>query len=222
MNRDVVKDTVRYKNLPYFYTTESKPLEFDLQFSLLNEEFTDKVLYELTSILGKSSYVKFQSMDYPGVIFYVIATSIDLITFGSNRGWINVHLENCCGNGFSDIQTIIKDFSNLTTTQTFNIDAHFNVGEYYYPQLNVDLKGSSTGFELRNLSDNNRLFGFSGLNVSESLETSFGEVTSSTGNYRLSKMLNNHAWFRLVQNRNILSINKPCVLQLVCQYGLYI
>lgn len=224
MNRNTIKDTVKHKDLPYFYTTESEPLEFDLQFSLLEEEFTDKVLYELTSIFSKSSYVKFQSVDYLGVVFYVIATSIELITFGSHKGWINVHLENCCGHGFSEIQTITKDFSNLTTTQTFTIDAKFNSNMYYYPQLNIDLKGASTGFELRNLSDGNRLTGFSGLLVLESLEIDNEKksIVSSTGNFRLDKMLNNHAWFRLVQNKNILSINKPCVLQLVCQYGLYI
>ena len=48
------------------------------------------------------------------------------------------------------------------------------------------------------------------------------EIISSTGNSRISNMINSHYWFRLTYGRNILSINSPCIIQIICNYPVYI
>ena len=168
-------------------------------------------------------------MDYPGIVFYVIATSIELITYGLYKGWIQVKLENCANFAFSPLEISTFDFTDLTSMQTFEIYAKFNVqhpkyGYYYFPKLLIDMKGSATSITLLNLSDGNRQFGFTGLSVLESLEidNELKQITSSTGNNRLDNMINNHAFFRLVYGKNIITVDNPCILQFQCQYPVYI
>lgn len=227
--KSVVKDIIRYRNIPYFYTTEKNVIEFDLKFSLLDNEFNDDILFELGKIFAKDRYVEFISMDYPGIVFYVIATSIELITYGLYKGWIQVKLENCANFAFSPLEISTFDFTDLTSMQTFEIYAKFNVqhpkyGYYYFPKLLIDMKGSATSITLLNLSDGNRQFGFTGLSVLESLEidNELKQITSSTGNNRLDNMINNHAFFRLVYGKNIITVDNPCILQFQCQYPVYI
>jgi hypothetical protein len=218
-NRSINKETVKDKT--YFYGIEKSPLEFDLEFSLLDKEFTQDVLFEINNIFAQDKYVSFKSSDYGGIIFYVITTSIELITYGRHQGWLKVHLENFSDHAFSEIQTYTRDFSTLTSPQTFDIDAKFNVNNYYFPKILVDLKGTSTGFTIKNLSDGGKTFGFTGLSTGESLEIDKPYITSSTGNYRLDK-LTNHNFLRLVKGRNILSIDSKTVIQVVSQYPVYI
>jgi hypothetical protein len=227
--RSVVKDTIRYKSLPYFYTTEQNVIEFDLKFSLLEGEFTEDKLYEISSLFSKNNYVEFRSIDYPGVVFFVIATSIELITFGSFQGYLQIHLENCAGHAFSEMMVSTFYFSSLTTPQIFEIDAKFNVphpkhGFYYYPELLIDMKGSATAITIIANSDAGRNFGFTNLTPLENLviDNELKQIISSTDNYRLSNMINSHAWFRLIQNHNIFTVNAPSIIQIKARYPLYI
>jgi hypothetical protein len=227
--KSVVKDTIRYKNLPYFYTVEKDIISFDLKFSLLNNEFDSDRLFEVSSYFAQDKYVEFTSADYPGIIFYVIATSIELITYGSFKGFLQVRLENFANFAISNLEIATFDFSNLTTPQTFELYAKFNVnhpkyGAYYFPKLLIDMKGSATSITINNISDGNRSFGFTGLTPLESLEidNDLKQIVSSTGNYRLNNMINNHAWFRLTKGLNKLIVNAPSTLQFQCQFLIYV
>ena len=227
--KSVVKDSIRYNKIPYFYTVEEDVIEFNLNFSLLDKEFDADRLFELGQIFTKDHYVSFQSCDYLGVEFYVICTSIELVTFGNYKGWISVKLQNFAPFAISN-SVITKDFSDLTTTQTFEIDAKFNVQHpkykeyYYFPKLLIDMKSTATTITLTNNSDGGRTFGFTGLTVLESLEidNEQKDITSSTGNNRINNMINLHAWFRLIAGKNILMVNVPCILQFQCALQVYI
>lgn len=229
--KSVVKDIIRYRNIPYFYTVEKGVLEFDLKFSLLDREFDSNRLFELGQLFAQDKYVEFRHIDYPEVVFYVICTSIELITYGSYKGWLQIKMENFANFALAYPSPHIStfDFSDLTSTQTFEIDAKFNVdhpkyGRYYFPKLLIDMKGSATSIIISNLSDGNRQFGFTGLSVGESIEidNELKQITSSTGNYRLDNMINNHNFFRLIRGKNVLSVNAPCILQFQCLYPVYI
>lgn len=229
-NKSIIKDSVRYNNTPYFYTVEKDVMSFDLKFSLLDREFDEDIIFELGRIFAKDKYVSFQSCDFPSAEFWVICTSMELVTFGQYKGWIEVTLENFAPFAVSPLQINTYDFSDLTTPQTFELNAKFNVTHpkyndfIYFPKIEIYLKGSSTGFTLTNFSDGGRTFGFSGLQIGESLiiDNELKQIESSTGLYRLDKMINNHNFFRLLAGKNILSIDKACVLQIICQYPIYI
>jgi hypothetical protein len=230
-DKNIIKDTIRTKNVPYFYITEKDVISFDLMVSLLDYEFTEDRLFEFGLLFGKDRYTKFWHSDYPSVEFYVIAKSMELVTLGQYKGWLKISLENATGFAFASPSPKVEtyDFSNLTSTQTFTIDAKFNVespkyGMYVFPTVLIDMKGSATSITIANKSDNNRTFGFTGLTTLESLtiDNENRQITSSTGNYRLGNMINNHAWFRFIYGRNVLTVNSPCILQFQTWYPVYI
>lgn len=227
-SKNILKDTIRYRNIPYFYGVEKDVITFDLKISLLDNEFDQNAMDELGRIFAKDRYVKFTSCDFPNIEFYVICKSMDLITYGTYKGWISVQLENFASFGVSHCEDY-WDFSNLTTTQTFEIYAKFNVMHpkykeyYYFPILNIDMKGSSTNITITNLSDENRTFGFTGLTAQETLEidNDAKSIISSTGNGRIDNLVG-HRWFRFVSNVNKLTINQPCILQFISYFPNYV
>lgn len=270
-SKNIVSDKVRYKDIPYFYTVEKQPIEFDLKISLLDKEFNNDVLFDLGNIFAQDKFVEFRSADFWGKVFYVICTEIELITFGSFKGWLNIHIINCAPFCFSEKFVHTIDLTNETLPYTFEIDAKFNVqnvkyGNYYFPELEFELVNSSiavfddtetiddtyllddthtfdtnydfsvffsylfdlepipnsTSFTLTNMSDGGRAFVFTGLQELEniSVNNELKQITSNTGLYRLNNF--NKLWFRLVRGRNLLQIYERCILQIKCQYPLYL
>lgn len=227
--KNIVEDRIRYRDIPYDYGTIKQPLEFTLLFSILDKQYTNDILMQLGKIFGSDNYVKFQTTDDLSKVYYVRPTSqIDLITFGNFKGWYQINLRNVTGFCFSPIEISNLDFSDLTIPQTFTIYNKSNVmhpkyNDYiYFPQLNIDLKGSATSIVLYNQSDGNRKFEMTSLSTLESLEVNndLRQITSSTGLDRIGN-LTNKLFFRLVYGVNIIQITTPAVIQVICQYPIY-
>lgn len=226
-DRNILKDIIKNRNIPYFYGVTEDTIKFDLKFSLLDEELTDDTMFELNTIFAKKYPIPFESMDYPGITFFVICTNITQVTYGSYKGWLQTTVESIAPFGFSMVNDP-KDFSDLTSPETFEIYAKFNVmhpkymSYYYFPKLLIDMKGSATSITLANLSDGNRQFTFTGLNVGESLkvDNDLKSIESSTGLHRISNF--NKNWFRLCMGRNLISINQPAIIEFQCMLPVYI
>jgi hypothetical protein len=221
-DRDIIENKSPYLDTPFFYKTNKNNIEFDLQFSILEEIYTEDTLFEINKIFAQDRYVTFQSNDYPKVFFYVICTSMSLVTYGLHKGWITVHMRTSAPYAYGLPQISDFDFSDLITPQTFEIFCKSNVmhslyGRYiYFPKLLIDMKGSATSITFNNLSDGNKAFGFTGLTQGESLEidNELKKIKSSTGLNRIGNMLTGHPWFYLSYGRNTISINTPAKIQI--------
>lgn len=216
-DRSIKKEKVNNKT--YYYGIDESPIEFDLQFCLKdNAVLTETNMFALTSIFAKDKYVSFTSTDYPNTIFYVIATSIEEVKFGSGKGYFNIHLENFSSHAYRAPTTTIFDFSS-TTDNFFQINATHNVGDYYYPIIEITMKDTSI-----TLTNNGVTFGFTDLNVDEVLTIDCGkrEIISSANVYRLNKMINNHNFFKLSRGINTITCDKSAILKFICQYPVYI
>jgi hypothetical protein len=196
--QEIIEEKIPYRDIPYLYRVEKQPLEFSIKFSILDDVYSSDVLFNLGMLFGQSKYVEFRTTDFMGKIFYIMRTSsIELITYGSFKGWYEMTVRNCAPYCFSEVEVSTFDFSDITSPTTFEINAKFNVPDqvgnyyYYYPELWVDLKGTSTGFTITNNSDSGRKYGFQNLNLLEEIYVNnrLKQIESSTGNYRLGNML---------------------------------
>lgn len=230
-NKNIIEEQIPFRDIPYFYRTEKSPIEFDLKFCLLDKEFTPDILFEMGMIFAKDRYINFSSCDFLGVEFFVITTSISLITYGSYTGWLQIHLRTSAPYGFAleNIQTFDCTEATSLSPIIFEIFNKSNVqnayGKYEYcPYLLIDMKGTDTSIELKNLSNSGYIFGFDGLTISESLEidNEMKQIISNTNQPRLSKMKNNHAWFYLLYGRNLISCNASAIIQMKCRFPVYI
>lgn len=229
--KSLIEEKISYVDKPYFIRTEKTPIEFDLKFSLLDKEFNSEVLQEICTLFSKDRYVSFSSVDFPFIEFYVIATQMTLVQYGNYQGWIQIHLRTSAPYGFTQKEITTIDCTSATPLSpvTFEIYNKSNVqnayGKYaYYPYLLIDLKNNNTDIQIRNLSNENYLFGFENLAENESIEidNELKQITSSTGLPRLGKMLNNHQWLYLGYKKNIFKCYNSCLLQFQCQYPVYI
>lgn len=229
-SQDIVEEKIAFKDIPYYYRTEKNPIEFNMKFSLLERKMTEDIMFKLNTIFLKSKYIPFQSCDYMGVMFYVISASVNIITYGSYKGWIEINMRTSAPYGFAIPKVITRDFSTLTIPETFIIYSKFNVmhskyNQYlYFPKMSIDMKGNATSITLTNISYGGNVFGFTGLTVGESLfiDNDSEEIISSTGNPRINKMINNFEWFALTAGKNIITISSPALLQILVQYPIYV
>jgi phage-related protein len=226
--KTIINEKKRNRDIPYHYGVEKNPIEFDLKFSLLDKDFDENRLYEIGKIFAKDEFLEFRSCDFVSKIFYVICTSLRLVTFGTYKGWVEAHMVNIAPYAFSEKIIIDKDFSDITTPTVFEIENSSNVTnsdgtDYYYPELYIEMSGN-TSITLKNLTDSGRETTFTNINPAETIyidnqneiiKSSLGEST-----YRLSNF--NKNWFRLIYGKNQISCNNPCILKFICQYPIYI
>jgi hypothetical protein len=221
--KSIIEEKIPNRDIPYFYGVSLEPIEFSLKFSTLDKEYDSKVLFELGKIFGKRTYVPFQSVDAMEKIYYVIATSpISIITYGQYRGWLEISLRCNAPWGWSLPEVSTFDLSDITAPTIIEIENKSNVNEYYYPELWIDLKGDSTGVILKNLSDGEREFQIQVENTNEQFyfNNQLKQIESSIGKYRLSNF--NKKWLRLLQGVNRLEVTGKSVIQIRCQFPLFV
>lgn len=226
--KDIIEEKIARKDIPYFYGTSKQPIEFSLKFSILDDVFSPEILLELGKIFGSGKYITFQSSDYMGKIFYVIATSpINPITYGQFKGWFEVTFRNSAPYCFSLPQISTFDLSTITTPTTIEIFNKSNVPDYkgdyyYYPEVYIDLKNNNTGITISNLSDDNRQTTLTGCTANDSIYMNgqMKQISATNTTSIFSKF--NKKWFRLSYGLNRIQVNNPCIIQFKCQYPLYI
>jgi hypothetical protein len=228
--KQILEDTLPNRDNPIFYGVQKQPLEFEMKFSLLQNKFTSEHLFQLGKIFGQDRYFPIQSVDYLGVVFWVMTTNqVNIITYGSFAGWYSINLRCNAPFGFSSPEVSTFDLSDITTPTTIMLENRSNVmhpklQDYYYePEIWIDLKSTSTGVKLTNTSDSNRIFEFTGLNLLEEIyiNNSLKQIESNTGLNRLSK-LTNHNFLRLIYGQNLITVNNPCIIQVKSEFPLYI
>ncbi|HBY19930.1 MAG TPA: hypothetical protein DEG71_02810 [Clostridiales bacterium] len=234
INRQIIggkslnEEQIPYNDLPYLYRISKQPIEFDLQFSILDKEYSSDTLMELGKIFGGDKYIPFTSCDYPQVQFFVICTSIELITFGLHKGYFSCKLRTSAPYAFALTEISTFDFSDISSPTTFTLVNKSNVsdslGNYYYipEKILIDLKDTSTEILISNNSDNGREFKFTSLSLLESLtiDNKMGRITSSTGLSRLSNF--NKNFLRLIYGTNNLVCFNKCILQFQSMFPVYI
>ncbi len=230
-SKNIINEKSSFRDVPTFYRTDKQVIEFDLLISLIEDEFTPERIQEFGKIFGGDKHIPFESCDYLGSMFYVIATSMNLITYGSYLGWLQIHIITSAPYSFT--KPIIQTFDCTTATPTvpltITVDNKSNVmhpkyNEYYYePELEFDLLGSNTAFKIVNVSNGGEIFEFTNLTALESIyvNNDLKQIVSSTGNYRLSK-LTNKKFFRLAYGVNILKVYGSSMLQIRSQFPLYV
>lgn len=213
-SKDILEESVSRNPVPYFFRTKFKPLEFTVHMAITDENgWTPERRYELASWLCRPNYCELISDDFIGRRYFVIVTNqADLMTNGID-GYIQVQFRCQHPYALSPIYIETFDLSDNTTTTQIILDNRSNIGLDYYPELEVELVSPSTGFSLKNLSNNGEIFSFSNLTTGEIINISNEkkQIISSTGNYRYSKW--NKKWFKLVQGKNTIEVTGKIYLQ---------
>ena len=224
-NRDVIFERIPGRRNSIFYNQNYEPLAFKIILSRIhdnpeNTKFDDGYRRRLVKWLFKNDFRDFVSIDNPSIVYKIMFVQENKrFNNGVEQGWIELNAFSMYSHAFSPITITNYDFSDLSSPETFEYENHSNVEDYYYPEIQFELKGVAVSFELKNLSDAGRVFKFTGLQTGESIyvdnENKLIE-TSVPGVYRLDKFNGNY--LRFIYGVNQMQISTPCLLQIRSQF----
>jgi len=223
-SKGIVEDEVTRSLSPYFYRAKYQPLTFKLTFTTLDGVMDTDTLYKICGWLFTSTYKPFISSEKPSVMLYCMGINqSDFITNGLNSGYFEIEFRarDPYYLTLPSVQTF--DLSDNETETMIQIINYSNIGQdYYYPEVEFELLDNSTGIQIYNINDGNRLFGFSGLNLLEKIYVDNHKkiIISESNSYRFDK-LTGRRWLRLTRGVNNLRVVGKCNLQFRCQFPIF-
>jgi len=218
-SKSTITTKVVGKDRPYFHGVNKDVIQFNLQFSLLDEEWTPEKTHEIARWLLHDTYKSFQSSDDLGKYYYVICIDGENLYKANNKGYVELTFESNAPFAFSPIYLNEYDLSSNTTTDTIQIENRSNINKYYYPTIEIELAGTTTNITLKNLSDGGREFSFTGLQSGETISVDNENkyiISDIPAVYRFSNF--NKNWFRMVYGINQIEVTGECIITVRTQY----
>lgn len=208
LSRKTLTDTIKNKSKVYTYGVEQDVLSFEVEFAKETDWTYQERIDVARWLLQKEKYLTFVSDDYP-IEFDCMATDQAEFYTNGKRGYIKVKFE--CNSSCAYSPTAINTYNLTNNTAGGTIIEMYNksnVGDmYFYPEIQFLLSGTDTGFSFTNLSDDNRIFAFTGLNVGEEIyvNNENEKIYSASSDTRLSNLTSGR-FFRLVYGLNRIKV----------------
>jgi phage-related protein len=231
-SKNIISDKIAYRDLSYHYRTELEPLKFSITLAPLDDTWTETTKFNLFKWLGNRTYKSFQTCDDLSKMCYCICTNPQEISSVGTDGqfYLTLEFEASSPYWFSMPEYSTFDCTAATPTVPITIEIwnksnvlHPKLNDYYYePELWIDFGTAITGLTISNTSDGNRQTILTGCVAADSiyLNNSLKQIEATTTTSLLAKF--NKNWLRLSYGKNLLTINKACILQFKCQFPLYI
>ncbi len=219
---------VQGKSTAYHYGINKEPIEFTIQISPLEKEWTPQLRNKVGRWLIQDMYKPFQTADDMGKTYYAMCTDAPNFELAHNRGYLELTFITNSPYAWSPIY--IETFNLLNdTTKIIELDNMSNVTKYHYPKIEIsllNLDGSATNtkqVKIRNLSDGGRELILGVKNdlvgnevISMDCENEIIKTANPIHSNVFSKF--NRNWLRLVYGKNRLEVNGRCSLKLKLQY----
>lgn len=162
----------RKRLTPYFYGIDRDPIEFTVQFVLVDKygnpkKWSPQERYKIAKWLIHDTYKSFQTSDDLGKYYYVLAISNTDLNLINNEGYIEITFR--CNSPYAWSPIYISEFnlSDNETSTIIELENRSNILKTYNPKIEIELVGDTTGFQLKNLSNGGKIMKFEGLNKGE-------------------------------------------------------
>lgn len=228
-NRDVVFEQIPNRRTPIYYHHNFQPIAFNITLTRIenNKAITMDSTYrrQIIKWLFKKDFRDFRSLDNPSIVYKVMFTGENKFNnFGLDNGYITLQAFSMYSHAFSPLTVQTFDFSDITSPTIFRISNPSNIEDYYYPEIEFELQGASTGIQIKNISDSGSIFKFSELQTGEKIYVDNENkiiISDVPFVYRLGN-LENQQFFRLIYGVNQLEITGKCILQIRSQFPIAI
>lgn len=206
-NVDILTQRVLRKSKLYYLGRIQQPvLEFPFTFGTAHElSGMDRDLISAW-LFGRSGYKKLEVLqdDLNSAWFNCFMTEPEPQYIGGINYAFKCNVVCDSPFAYSPTKTIVTG-SFAGESYDFSIYNHSSDDDYLYPVVEFTLSGANN-FSLTNLTDNNRVFTFTGLLSTETItvDNDIQTVVTDSGINRLSKF--NKNWFRLVPKINNLRV----------------
>lgn len=205
--QSVQEDKMKGKLTPYHFGTELQPIEFTIEISPLDEEWTPQRRNEIGRWLVHDTYKPFQTADDLGKYYYCIVTEAPNFELYGNKGFIPITFR--CNSAYAWSPTYIDNFdlSTNSTTAIIELNNLSNINKNYRPKIQIELVDGETNVQIRNLSNGGEVLAFTGLSPNETISVDCENeiiVSDLFGSNPFSKF--NKVFLELVYGTNQLEI----------------
>lgn len=221
--KEVVDEYNRYRKARVFHGVVNQVLEFDVTFSLLEEDMTTEKKMDLAKWLFKDDFREFKSTDNLGVVFFAIGVNqVDFVTTDTKQGYFTVRFRTNAHHGWSKVYSDEFDLSTNENSTMIEINNISNVNDIYFPELEFTLLENETEFKLINHDYGGHIFKFSNLEHNETIyiDNKNRKIISNAPYYRLGNF--NKKWLGLKHGTNRIQVFTKCHLLIRCRYPLYV
>ena len=216
---------------PYLLSSSKKPIEFSMQFALIDQQMTAQKRLELAEWMIKPDYSTLEFCNNRGVIYHVIVTSqADFFCNPNSEGYYTL------------------SFQSMPTNYTVTIDQSFDLGAYpesghylspavpatvtvqnpcnvlpdYYPYIEITYKGGTgSSLQMTNLSKSAEPFVVTGMSKDEKImiNNQMRTIFNNDGLNLFSRC--NKKWLSLQYGSNMIQVNNRAVITFLNQFPVY-
>lgn len=204
---------------PYHFKTTKSPIEFTIEISPVDEEWTPKRRNEVGKWLVHDEYKQFQTTDDMGKMYYAIVTEAPNFTLYGNRGYIPFTFRTNSPYAWSPVYVDKFNLSNNTTSKIITMDNLSNINKNYRPIVEIELVNEETDVKLKNLSNKGTEFSFSGLVANEivSINNENEDIVSNRATSNPFSKFNKN-WLELVYGENRIEVTGQCIIRTKMQF----
>lgn len=219
MPRSTVKEYSKRRRKPTHYGIQEEVLMLNIKIAK-EDGWTTRQELEVKRWLSKKTFREFISYDTPDIIYKCKRVGQPVFYTNGSHGYVEIEFECDAPHAYSRLSVETFDLSTNTGTEIIEIENRSNIDdEYYYPEIEVELQDTSTSFSVVNLTDNQRVFEFTDLNVGEGIyvNNEHGTIISSLDIPRLDN-LTNRRFFRMKYGVNRIEVTGKVIIQFRCQF----
>ena len=216
--QDVEEEWVGNRITPYDYGTQLNPIEFTIQISPLDKEWTPQIRNAIGRWLVHRDYKLFQTADDLGKYYYARCIEAPNFQLASNRGYLELTFRTNSAYSWSPIYIESFDLIDNVKTTTIELDNLSNINQNYKPKVEIEMVGS-TDVTLKNLSNGGKIFEFKDLFDGEivSVDSENEEIVSSRVTSNPFAKFNGE-WLELVYGRNAIQVSGKCRIRVKSQF----
>lgn len=218
--QSVDEESIRDRVAPYSFGTTREPIEFTIEISPVDKEWTPQRKSEIGRWLIHDEYKEFQTASDMGKIYYAIVTEASEFTLHSNNiGYIPITFRTNSPYAWSPIYIDRFDLSENDGKQIIEIDNLSNINKNYKPKIEIELADYETDVTLRNLSNKGEVFKFEGLFDNEIVSVD-NENEIMVSNRALSNPFSkfNGNFLELVYGVNQIEVTGKVIIGIKCQF----
>lgn len=216
--QDVEEEWVGNRITPYDYGTQLNPIEFTIQISPLDKEWTPQLRNAIGRWLVHREYKSFQTCDDLGKYYYAKCIEAPNFQLASNRGYLELTFRTNSAFAFSPVYISDYNLSDNATTRIIEMDNYSNINQNYKPKIEIQMTGS-TSVILKNLSNGGKVSAFTNLSPSEIVsidnENEF-IVSDNLLSNPFSKF--NRNWLELAYGINRIEVTGKCIIRTKSQF----
>ncbi len=204
---------------PYHFKTTKDPIEFTIEISPVDEEWTPQRRNEVGRWLIHDTYKPFQTTGDMGKIYYAIATQAPNFTLYGNRGYVPFTFRTNSPYAWSPEYIDKFDLSDNIDKKIIVLENLSNINKNYKPIIEIELVDGETNIALKNLANKGKEFIFTDLIENEivSIDNENEDIVSNRANSNPFAKFNK-GWLELVYGENRIEVKGKCILRTKMQF----